>query len=537
MLQRGRDSQSAQSPQARHFPAVFWGVLALTAAVRLMGIARPLLGNFATKNCAYAMIARNWAEGRAGLFYPTLDVLKGGSRSLHMLEFPVSTYLTGGLWKMLGGSLDVWGRATAVAFSVGSVALMFLFVRRRHGHDAATAAALAMTLAPVSIIYGQCFMLEASLVFFTLATFYALDRWLRAGDGWPKSGHPARWAGMCGCHTPHRRLLMAGVWLSLLLLTKVYMLVVVLPLGVMVLRSDRRRRVAGVDGHRAEGLVGEPPESRAGGGLRPTARHPAWPGFAAILTLAIWPAACWYAFAYRTASPEGPLAKHVFYSVRQSTEAQLTAYRLLCRPGFYRQILDNLTGVVLTPIGFVLVLAGLLDRQWRQYAAWLLAMVVLVVALARKFHEMNYYYMAVLPPLCIMAGLGWRVIQQRLRPGPKPVALLVAVALLLSFRYAIRPAFITPEEDRGVLDAARLVQRLTAEDEPVVTMHGTTIDLLYYCRRPGWAVAPDTPQLEAVLEDCRRQGARYVAVVGKGPLLQSLVACGEDFRIHRLPAE
>ena len=120
------DRHSASTPQTRHLPAAFWALLALTLVVRLVGITRPLLGNFATKNCVYAMIARNWAEGRAGLLYPTLDVLRGGHRSLHLLRFPCSAYLTGGLWKVFGGSLDVWGRATAVAFSVASVALMFL---------------------------------------------------------------------------------------------------------------------------------------------------------------------------------------------------------------------------------------------------------------------------------------------------------------------------------------------------------------------------------------------------------------------------
>jgi hypothetical protein len=494
MWQLGRRSQSAQPSQLRHLPVVFWGLLALTAAVRSVGITRPLLGNFATKSCAYAMIARNWAEGRAGLFYPTLDLLKSGSRSLHMLEFPVSAYLTGGLWRILGGSLDVWGRATAVAFSVGSVALMFLFVRRRHGQTAATAAALALALSPVSIIYGQSFMLEASLVFFTLATFYALQRWLDAGDGAFTPGHLG-W------------LLAGGISLAMLLLTKIYMIVVLLPLAAGVLSWLKT-------------------PSRL-------LRHAAL----AMLLLAVLPAALWYAFAYQTASPEGASAGHVFYSVRQSAVAQLPAYGLLRSPDFYRQVLDNLIGVVLTPIGFLLVGAGLLDRQWRQHAVWLLAMVVLVLALPRKFYEMNYYYMAVLPPLCIMAGLGWQVILGRLRPGKTTVTVLALAAVVLSLRYAVRPALVTPEEDRGVLDAARLGQQLTAADEPIVTMHGTTIDLLYYCRRPGWAVAPDTPRWEEVLADCRRQGARYLVVVGRGPVLQSVVACGENFRIHRLPAD
>lgn len=479
------NSQSAQPAQGRHFPAVFWALLALTAAVRLIRVARPLLGNFATKNCVYAMIARNWAEGRAGLFYPTLDLLsrEDGSRSLHLLEFPVSVYLSGWLWRTLGGSLDVWGRATSVGFSIASVALMFLLVRRRHGQTAAAAAGLVLALSPLGIICGQSFMLDASLVFFTLATFYSLDRWLAAGRmGW---------------------LPAATACFALLLLTKVYMLVLLLPLAYMVLRGERS-----------------------------TGRRYATLALGAAA--AILPAALWSAHALRTAATDSPSAARVYTSLQGNLDAYRPPDPLLRRPDFYRGVLDNLTGVVLTPVGFMLLLAGMLDRRWRQYAAWLLAMAVLVLALPRKFHEMNYYYMAVLPPLCIVAGLGWGVIAQRVRPGRAAVAVLLLVALILSLRYAVRPAFVTPDEDRGVLEAARAVQALTAEDEPVVTVHGTAIDLLYYCDRPGWVLEAGEPEFESALEDCRRQGARYVVVVGEGPVLQSLVDYGDNFRVHRL---
>ena len=185
-------------------------LLALAAAVRLPGIERPLTGNFATKNVVYAMIARNWAEGRAGLLEPTLDCLVGGHRSLHLLEFPVSAYLSGLLWKGLGGSLEVWGRLTALGFTLGSVTLLYLLVARWHGTAAAVVAGLVLALSPISILYGRSFMLEASLVFFIVVTIWAWDRWLGVGR-WP-------W------------LAVSGVALSLALLTKIYVLVLLAPL-------------------------------------------------------------------------------------------------------------------------------------------------------------------------------------------------------------------------------------------------------------------------------------------------------------------
>lgn len=480
-------SEATQPTQSRQLPGRFWALLALTAGLRSPGLGRPLLGTFATKNVVYAMIARNWALGNASPWYPTLDCLAGAQRAWHLVEFPVSAYLTAWLWALLGGSLDVWGRATSVLFSVGSVALLFVFVRRRHGQGAATAAALALALAPVSIIYGQSFMLEASLVLWTMATFYTLDRWLDRGR--------APW------------LVLAGVCFALLLLTKIYMLVLVLPLALSFFGSDRRL-------------------------CRASRRC-----LAVVALLAVLPAAAWYTFAYCTASPDGPFAQRVFYSVRQSTRAHWPPHPLLWSPEFYGQVLDDLSGVALTPIGFVLLWFGLLHRRWRAYVPWLLAMVLLVFALPRKFDEMNYYYLPVLPPLCIMVGLGWEVILARLRPGRTAVAALLLGALAFSLRYAARPAFVTPREDRPVLPAARALGQLAEEQEPVVTMHGTGIDLLYYCGRPGWAVGPDDPQLAAKLRTYRRHGARYLVVVGpRPPMRLKPVTRGEGFRIYRLPA-
>jgi len=464
-------------------------LIALTVVIRLPGIVRQLLGNFSTKNVVYAMIGRNWAEGRAGIFFPMLDCLADGQRSLHMLEFPVSAYVTAAVWKTAGGSLDVWGRATSVALITASVILLFLFVRRRHGPEAALGAGFCLALSPISVTYGQSFMLEASLVCFTMATFYLLDRWLHGGK--------TIW------------LAVSAACFALLLLTKIYMLVLLLPLamgGIQAKLSGRGKLAAIL-----------------------------------FLALAIVPAAAWYWHAYDTADPGGPDAGRIFYSVRESASVHRPPHPILRSPDFYRQVLDDLTGVVLTPLGFAFLLAGFLDRESRRYGAWLAAMCVLVLLLPLKFYEMDYYYMAVLPPLCVIAGLGWRVVHQRIQPTTTATALLVLVGLAFSARYSGRAAFVTPPEDRAVVAAGRAVQQLAEADEPVVTMHGTAIDLIYYSDRAGWAVSPDTPDLNSVLEDYRRQGARYLVVAGPEadtppPALARwpVAARGRGYLIHAL---
>jgi len=488
--------------QAPHAPQIaagrgFWLVLALAVLIRLPGIDRPLVGNFATKNVVYAMIARNWAEGRASLWCPTLDCLVEGRRSLHMLEFPAAAYLAGLGWWTLGGSLAVWGRAISVAFSAASGALLMAWVGRRHGRSPALAAGWALAVAPVSIIYGQSFMLEPSVVFFLLAALENLDRWLLGGrPGW---------------------LAAAGLCLAVMLLTKIYMLAV---LPVVVWYTWR-----GVHGS---------PDTRT------------FLLVAVTAALACVPAVAWYAHAYQAAAPGAPLAGHVYYSVRNSAEVHAFPHPLLGRPDFYGRLLGDLWGVVLTPLGLVLLAVGFLDRSWRRHWPWLAASVILPLALPRKFYELNYYWLPVLPPLCVMVGLGWnrtldRMRQQKWSLPRTAMAVVICVSIVLALRYAVRPAFVTPPEDRAVVAAGQAIGRLAAPDQRVVAMHGSTIDLLYYCDRPGWAVDPAAPGLAETLARCRAEGARWVVITGRQvdalegiPLVSPVPeASGDGFRIYR----
>ena len=495
------EGSRTHSFRLRYFPALALALVLFAVAYRSLGITRPLVGNFSTKSVIYGMIARNWAEGRAGLFYPTMDVLVGGERSLHMLEFSVSAQLTGALWKWFGGSLDIWGRATSIAFLAGSVLLLVLLVRGRHGDVAALGAGAMLALSPISVVYGQTFMLDASIVFFTLAVFYCADRWLLSGR--------VLW------------LVPLTVCFALLLLTKVYLVLLLLPMAAMVLWPTRFGPA-----------VVEPRQGLPG-------RF--WVALVPVV-VAVIPVTLWCVHAIRTAAPGSPYSEHIYSCLQGNASSYRPPDPLLFSGDFYRQVLDNLTTVLLTPVGFALFLVGFLHRDWMRYLPWLVAMVLLVLALPRKFHEMNYYYMAVLPPLCIMVGLGWQTVWERLRPGRIAVACLLFVALVFSVRYAAKPAYHTPAEDRAVVAAGLVIQEMTDPEEPVATMHGTSITLLYYCDRPGWFLEPDAPDLEGRLGSCRDHGARYLVVAGPEGEDDRLdervgsepVAVGDGYRVYSL---
>jgi len=145
--------------------------------------------------------------------------------------------------------------------------------------------------------------------------------------------------------------------------------------------------------------------------------------------------------------------------------------------------------------------------------------------------------MAVLPPLTVLVGLGWQVVAERLQPGRVAVVGISLLATVFAARYATKPAFVTPEEDRAVVAAGMAIRRLTQPDEPILTMHGTGIGLLYYADRPGWVVVCAEQLAPDRIREYRRQGARFLVTVGAPTVpFDRPVVAADDYRIYRLPS-
>jgi len=127
---------------------------------------------------------------------------------------------------------------------------------------------------------------------------------------------------------------------------------------------------------------------------------------------------------------------------------------------------------------------------------------------------MQYYFVVLLPPFCTIVGIGWLTVWRKIRPRRWVAGLVLFACLAFTLRLSYGPAFVTPEEDQSVPIAAEIVREMTEPGEPIVTIHGTGIDLLYHCDRPGWALAADQKDPGPVLENCRDRGARVLVVVG-----------------------
>ncbi|HVA46352.1 MAG TPA: glycosyltransferase family 39 protein [Pirellulales bacterium] len=573
MPQKSPTSQIAPSAhRARKWLSIAALVL-LTVLLRVPGIQRPLVGHYATKSAMYAMMARNWALGRAPFWLPTTDCLAGGERGWHLLEIPLAAYLAGAGWAVCGGPLDLWGRSVSIVFSAGAAVLLYLLVRRWHSDRAASVAALVFTFSPASIIFGQSFMLEPSVVFLMLATLWCMENWLEGvperhgarsligfadqhGQCIERRVGPAslrapahrwrrrlRWAGArklagptlhrlaptCCCPRRATWFALATMSLAMLLCSKIYMIVILLPLAAKA-------------GRKCTDL--------------PAALRRRW-SFAclAMLAIGILPAVAWCLLVLWLASSDHALSSRVFDSLRHSGAVHHVPSAMLASPDFYWRLLGNLWGVGLTPVGAALAGLGLCSRSSRRHLSWLAAMALLVALLPGKFFELHYYTLILVPALSVLAGIGWEElagwISGRVARGTSHKAFVASACMLAgiacSLRLAIGPAFVTPREDRAVTVAAAAVRELSAEGEPVATLHGAGPDLLYYCNRPGWALSANDRRLEQTVDRCRRQGARWLVVADLAPIEANpalkavlgtlpMVRNGDDYRVYRLAA-
>ncbi len=459
----------ATQPFQRRAAWALAAVVVLTLLVRIPGVRRPFLGPFATKSIVHAMIARNWARHQAPWHLPTLDVLVGEQKGLHLLEYPIFTLLVAWGRVAVGGSWELWGRGSTVLWAALAGGFLYLGVRQRWGAEAAWGAGLAWAAAPVGIIYGQSFMVEVPAVACLLGGW-----WL-----WPQALRP----GSSRIVRATVVLLTAAAWLGR------PPLLAFLPVFV------------------AEAFW-----------TAPTRRQIALA--VAALALSLVPLLLWLAWVWHITRAGHPLADRVYYSLFRAAQDHAAPWHWWTQARWHLQVGKELAWRLLGPWGIALAAWGMWKAargQKRWGWTWLVCSVVLVALLPRKFGEQNYYYVLLLPAGCVLAGWGWAaVVSGLLQRRTLAWSWFGALWLAGGLAVAAPPAWSIPPEDRPVLHVAQLVQQHTRPGQKVVALQGGGISLLFYCDRPGWAWKAQSPRLTQRLHAARQRSARAIAWIDHG---------------------
>jgi 4-amino-4-deoxy-L-arabinose transferase-like glycosyltransferase len=221
---------------------------------------------------------------------------------------------------------------------------------------------------------------------------------------------------------------------------------------------------------------------------------------------------------------------------------------LLADPNFYGTLLRYIFFVHLTPAGFAVAAVG--AALWRQPVrliadAWLLAMVIFMLAtpLVNRWHD--YYQLLILPPAALYFGLvaaplfdgAWLARRGVAGRGLVQVATVVAVLGVLTFwmsevldsHFSLRAGAVE------AADAGKALSDVVSRDDLAVVIDGFGVNspmLLYSAHMRGWSF--DIPSLTPeVMDRLYQKGARYFVTTRWGDLQRDNPTLAQYVRSHR----
>lgn len=151
-------------------------VVVLGLTLRLYGITNPLVDSHQLRQCQTATMTRNLFVDNMDIFHTRLDFF-GNTPGHIIMEFPLFNGITALLYYIFGIH-EIIGRMVNVGFSVGAMFLIYGLARHFLSVSGAFAALGLYALSPMNIYFSRTFMPESSMMFFLVAAVYLSLKWL-----------------------------------------------------------------------------------------------------------------------------------------------------------------------------------------------------------------------------------------------------------------------------------------------------------------------------------------------------------------------
>lgn len=151
-------------------------IVLLGLFIRLYGISSPLVDSHQIRQAQTAMMARNLYDDNMDIFHTRLDFF-GNAPGHIIMEFPLMHGITALLYYPFGVHETI-GRLVSVAFSIGAMFLMYGLGRHFLSVVGAFAALALFVFSPMNIFFSRAFMPESSMMFFSVAAVYLILKWL-----------------------------------------------------------------------------------------------------------------------------------------------------------------------------------------------------------------------------------------------------------------------------------------------------------------------------------------------------------------------
>lgn len=440
----------SQRSLARRPEAWLLAILVLGLLLRFHGLHNPILDHPGWRQGDTAAIARNFATLRLNIFYPQTDY-DGPPPNYVELELQIVPFLAALGYKLFGVH-EIFGRLISIAFSLGTVAVLYPFGRLLFGTPlAGLAAALLFAIFPGSVYYGRTFTPDTTMTFFLTAALYAAARWLLDFE-------LASWRAW----TPAALLMMGA------LLAKPVAVLALVPVAVLMVRRFGRAAVLRSPQAWAYLAVAFGPYFLYD---RFVASHAEWQWASKITALHVLPS-----LAHSFVSLPGLIGKWIAFGGAM----QMLATTMLGPVGFGLAVLGTLLLVGLRGSGRAALVADFL-------LAWLLAGLAYAYVVV-TVERVDYYLYPLVP---LGALLGAAVVVQLAAGIARSTALCVVLALAIVLTTVNNMWQIAPyyKYSGSVYVAAKTLDARLPKATLVVMGHYDP-SVLYYINRKGWEEDP-----------------------------------------------
>jgi 4-amino-4-deoxy-L-arabinose transferase-like glycosyltransferase len=468
------------------FKAIFYRyhvllLLLLALVIRLPLIFAPLTYTDSWRQADTASIAHNFYHegGRFDILYPQINW--GGSGPGYVeAEFQLYTFIVALLYKVFGEYVAL-GRLVSLAFTMPTLGIFYLLVRRMFDRKIAAWALFFFAIIPLSIRYSVTFMPEATVMFFYVAALYTFHRWLEHEE-WHFFWLAAFSTALAVLVKP--TAIHIGVIFTLLLLTRYRFTFL------------KMKRI--------------------------------W----VFATIAIVPSILWYIHAYNLYQTYGNT-----FGLLSGGDTKFGGLRDLLSIGFYLRVavLENwwvlaLGGVVPALIGFVILV-----RRKRDLWVPIFGVVTMVVyyMLVSRFAQEEWgihYHIYMIPYAALLAGVGlgwlWDQVQTR-KPGLRYVAyrlsVLASVMVMVGVTGAIyagqllQPNALDMQQCavdvKNLIPAGKLIiiSSTSASNDNGLPNNYQDPRIFFYSHRYGRSLPADQHMPE-LIDQYRQEGAEYFVI-------------------------
>ena len=134
--------------------------------LRLQYVDYPLAEAHRWRQVTNADVARNFARHSLNIFYP--EASWGGPVGYLSMEFPLLQWIAAVLFRLFGEGERIC-RLVSIAFSTGTIVLIYLLGHRLFGRPVGRAAAFLMAVSPSAVFFGRTFISDVPMLFFSVA--------------------------------------------------------------------------------------------------------------------------------------------------------------------------------------------------------------------------------------------------------------------------------------------------------------------------------------------------------------------------------